>query len=374
MELANQYIVEEFSGLRGLESVEDNWKRIWLNIARPSFYHLFAWYWSYTKYLDETDGEISYYVVRTGSEPVAIVPVKRYERKLLGIPVLSLETPDHNHMGLTDVILAEQAGISSYAAIRKVVASEGTRRAADVFRILENCEDSILSRGLDPEFEGRVIRNPVTKSKYIDCSVTYEEYLGKLSGRFKKNNRRKRRKAEKLGLLQFAVLDSKQDFDKAYDAFLDLEASGWKGEKGKSTAIKQHENLRQFYENLHSRLQGEAEVIINSLALNGECIAAQYCVVVAGTVHLLKIAFDETYSDVSPGFLLLDELIKSVCENPGLDRINFVTGASWNDDWKPETLVVNELIIVNRTFKGWLLLLAYRTKSFLKKIMKPSDR
>jgi CelD/BcsL family acetyltransferase involved in cellulose biosynthesis len=234
---------------------------------------------------------------------------------------------------------------------------------------MENCEDSLLNKSLEEQAAGRVIRIPVAKSKYINCDLSYEEYQEKLAGRFKKNNRRKRRKAESLGKLEFDILNTQQDFNKQYEAFLDLESSGWKGEKGKSTAIKQHEELRQFYANAKSMVTGEAEVIINSLSLDGKCIAAQYSVIVAGTVHLLKIAFDEEYSEISPGFLLLDELIKVVCEQGSLDRISFVTGASWNDDWQPETLAVYELIIANRTIKGSLVLLAYRAKAVLKKIL-----
>lgn len=369
MELAEHGNVEKYSGLTGLESIAENWKQIRQQITRPSFYHLFGWYWGYTKYLDGSGESISYYVIRANNDPVAIVPVKRYERKLFGIPVLSLETPDHNHLGLTDLILAEESGFSAYAAIQNVLESEGKRREVDVFRVMESCEDSILNKYIEQQDAYRVIRTQVTKSKYIDCRVSYEVYLDKLTGRFKKNNRRKRRKAEKLGELEFDILDAQQDFDKKYETFLDLEASGWKGEKGRATAIKQHEDLHQFYGSLKAKLQGEAEVIINSLELDGKCIAAQYCIVVAGTVYLLKIAFDENYSEVSPGFLLLDELIRVVCENSKLDRISFVTGASWNDDWMPETLVVNELIIVNHTFRGRLVFLAYRVKTALKKIL-----
>lgn len=374
MELANKYKVEEVSGLPGLESIEESWKQIRQRISNPSFYHLFGWYWSYTKFLDKTGKNISYYVIRANGIPVAIVPAKRYERKLFGIPVRSLETPDHNHLGLTDLLLAEESGLSADAAIQNVLDSEGNRGEVDVFRILESCEDSILNKCLAQQDAGRVIRAQVTKSKYIDCRVTHEEYLEKLAGRFKKNNRRKRRKAESLGTLEFDILNSQQDFDQKYEAFLDLESSGWKGQQGKSTAIKQYDELRQFYLNLQSKVNGEGEVLINTLALDGKYIAAQYCVIAAGTVHLLKIAFDEDYSEISPGFLLLDQLINVACGNPQIDRISFVTGASWNDDWKPETLAVDELVIVNHTLRGSLVLLAYRAKTILKTILKKDNR
>ena len=73
-----------------------------------------------------------------------------------------------------------------------------------------------------------------------------------------------------------------------------------------------------------------------SLAISPVSKVAQIGILIRGVLNLLKIAYDEGYSEVSPGYLLIDNLITEPDDDHYISKISFVTGVDWIDRWKPQ--------------------------------------
>jgi CelD/BcsL family acetyltransferase involved in cellulose biosynthesis len=69
------------------------------------------------------------------------------------------------------------------------------------------------------------------------------------------------------------------------------------------------------------------------MRLDGRAVATQLAVECAGKFWLLKIGYDEDYSDCSPGMLLMLETLK-YASDAGLESYEFLgTAEAWTRRW-----------------------------------------
>lgn len=120
--------------------------------------------------------------------------------------------------------------------------------------------------------------------------------------------------------------------DGALQAFFAVEASGWKA--GTNTAISQHQDLRGFYTDVASAFSALGQFHIFLLLVDGVPVAAEYALSSGVHLYALKGAYDEQWSDYSPGHQLLVAVWRWCNEN-GLHEYNQVTSADWLTTWGP---------------------------------------
>jgi hypothetical protein len=95
----------------------------------------------------------------------------------------------------------------------------------------------------------------------------------------------------------------------ALEAFLALEAAGWKGKSG--TAIACDPDHARYVRRL-VQLFAEADgVLIDALLLDGKTLAMGLLIESAGRRHFLKIAYDEAEARHSPGRLLTVAMLRA---------------------------------------------------------------
>ena len=70
------------------------------------------------------------------------------------------------------------------------------------------------------------------------------------------------------------------------------------------------------------------------LELGGRTIAAKLALRTGDALHLLKIAYDESLGEHSPGSLLLEAVLERAADD-GLDRVSLVTSPAWAARWHP---------------------------------------
>jgi CelD/BcsL family acetyltransferase involved in cellulose biosynthesis len=88
---------------------------------------------------------------------------------------------------------------------------------------------------------------------------------------------------------------------------------------------------------------------INLLKTNGHTIAGQFCLVTGATLYILKIGYDEDFSPVAPGQMLLVQTVDRYARDGNVKFINLMTDAEWHERWKPHQLSVWEVSIFNVT-------------------------
>ncbi len=168
------------------------------------------------------------------------------------------------------------------------------------------------------------------------------------SAKVRANLRRRAKRLSELGAVGLLRVDGRggaAEVDDAVDAFLRLEASGWKGENG--TAIALDPALAGFYRRIAHEAAARGALAIRALLLDGRPVAVHLGIVHRGVYLLPKTAYDESLGNVSPGQLLQREVLAE-CEARGLAGFDFLgPDMPWKQDWAGE-LVPHDWLYVYR--------------------------
>jgi hypothetical protein len=217
----------------------------------------------------------------------------------------------------------------------------------------------------------------------VDCTTralfrpaqTADDYLKSvpLSGRHMKGLRRQERRLAETGRLEYVVLSSATDAKAWIESFMQLEAAGWKGEKG--TALLADEAGRSFFLAAISEAARRGRLMMFGLQLDGRFIAIK-CNVTAGCgAFALKIAYDEAYASYSPGVLLEIENIRrlhAMREIEWMDACAIPEHFMINRLWSDRRVIQTLLVASNR--RGGLLLSVLPLLRGLKRLLfKPQE-
>jgi hypothetical protein len=187
---------------------------------------------------------------------------------------------------------------------------------------------------------------------YFHCS-DLATALGHCSGQFKRNLRRQGRLLARRGAVSLTFARASSELDAAFEDFLRLEASGWKGAAGRATAISLHPHLRGFYGELKTRFAAANACLIALLKVDGVAIAAQFCLFAGYTLSVQKIAYDEAWRAEAPGSQLLLKTIEYCCAEPGIHQLSLVTAPDWAvGRWNPEVQEVWEAYVFRASLRS----------------------
>jgi CelD/BcsL family acetyltransferase involved in cellulose biosynthesis len=181
----------------------------------------------------------------------------------------------------------------------------------------------------------------------------YERIEAALDAKFRQNLRRRKRRLAEKGAVRYVQLDGKQDLETALADFLDIEASGWKGSQG--SAIKMKPETVGFYTQIARDAAKRGTLCIGFLELEGRRIAGHLSLIESGTHWLLKIGYDESLKEFSPGQQLASFCIEDACRR-GLARFDFLGPCmEWKLDWEPALRTHQWLTIFRATRKAELV-------------------
>jgi CelD/BcsL family acetyltransferase involved in cellulose biosynthesis len=164
--------------------------------------------------------------------------------------------------------------------------------------------------------------------------------------------------------VEFITAGDTESLSSAFDEFVGVEASGWKGRTG--TAIRADRRLMGFYRSLIDGFMPIGGVRINLLRVDGQCIAGQFCLKVDRSLYSLKIGYREDFSRLSPGNMLLEHVLKREFATGDVDAVDLITGAPWQRHWRPQTRKLFTAYAFNRTVRGGMSFRISRAKEHLR--------
>lgn len=321
-----------FASLRGQDVpavINEIWGEVLTGVQPRQFWHLPEWYEHYTRSLAQE--QIHFFIAYYYQRPIGILPLRQRSDVMYGMKVRVLELPTHAHMPLSDLIVDTRfLPPDFFSRFDRFLAREGI--AWDVL-VLQNvpAESCVLQL-----LNAAAARYLVNISRRYDCiraNGGYETLARGFASKTRENFRRARRRLSQAGAVEYVTASSGEDLAAAFTAFLEVEASGWKGSDGAGTAIKLDERLLEFYRGIMRAFEPNGGCEINLLKLDGQAIAAQFCLVVDDTVYALKIGYDEAYARFSPGKVLLDEMLRRALAAGR--HVNLTSNAPWHADWRP---------------------------------------
>jgi hypothetical protein len=172
----------------------------------------------------------------------------------------------------------------------------------------------------------------------IDCRAEFAGITSRLSKKFRKNMRYAHNRLAELPDVRFERTVDAANMDAAFDRFLKVESSGWKGEAGDRTAVALKPKQLGFYRAWVAALTGSGRCEFNELRSGDTCVASTFCVHVDEECAVVKIGYDERFAQVAPGHLLLERIFQQYCDDPSAKRISLVSAFAWNARWEPEVV------------------------------------
>lgn len=163
--------------------------------------------------------------------------------------------------------------------------------------------DAAVARGLG------VVLSERHPEAIIDLIAPWERFCGTMPGGIKQHMQ-KWRQLEKVGRLTFAKAgDAGEPPDRALQECFELEAAGWKGDRGVPMCAQA--DTRAFYEALVRETAAAGSLALYTLRLDGRLIAFDLGVQSGPRVDALKISYAQDLARYSPGrqrALRVDEL------------------------------------------------------------------
>lgn len=152
---------------------------------------------------------------------------------------------------------------------------------------------------------------------YLKSDLEGEAYLRKtLQPHHFREFCRLKRRLQQQGNLEYKIGRQPEEIRTGIEAFLKLEAAGWKGRKKTAMAANPHQAA---FAREAVQLLGQADQCrIHMLTLDGHAIAILIVFIACGVAYTWKTSFDEAYASYSPGTLLMIETTQNHLEDPNI--------------------------------------------------------
>jgi hypothetical protein len=146
-----------------------------------------------------------------------------------------------------------------------------------------------------------------------------ETYLKRsISKEHLREMRRQWRRLEGAGVLVHKVARQPAEVRAGLEAFLALEAAGWKGQRRSAMVADRYRAA--FAREAVTNLADNDHVRIHSLELDGKPIAILVVFVMGGEAYTWKTAYDEAFAAFSPGKLLVQKLTEQHLDDANIQR------------------------------------------------------
>lgn len=321
--------------VEGLEAIKPQWDELARNAVwrNPTYEHNFLI--PAIKHLGH--GEVRVVVVEgstaTGESTLhGLFPIVSKKMYHLPIPCVELWRHDQS-FDSTPLIAKPHAAqtlgcILDYLSEQKIgLLSLNTISAEPEFQLVLN---QVISERRCPicqrdRFERAALRPVDNSDDYVQQFV---------SKNVKKKYLQRQRRLAELGEVTYELSDDFSDYELLTSQFLEIEASGWKGESG--TALACDDSTKGFYEELVFRSAREGKARFVSLKLDGKPIVMLSDLRSGQAVYAYKTAFDEHFSAFSPGLLIeikniqylhdAEVSVSDSCTEPDNPTINRIWG------------------------------------------------
>jgi len=275
--------------------------------------------------------------------PVALFPLMAVQERLGPVVVRALYAPSRFDVLYLDAQLAEKADIRSVmrAILDRPLVGGGR---SDVLRLRDLRERSplrqrLLVAGFVPSrTDGGASYLPTDGARAPTSSTR----------NLKSQIKRAERRLGEMGLVEMRV--ATENLCEALNRFLEIENSGYKAQL--NSLAKEEGDRRILSEALrHGASIGGAAIV--ELWVAGVLAASQICLQVGTTMFVLKIAFNESMRDGSPGVVLMARFLEYCQKDDRLMKVDFCVRQAWHARWHCENEGSQAYTIPNsRTLAG----------------------
>ncbi len=163
-----------------------------------------------------------------------------------------------------------------------------------------------------------------------------------VSGDLRRRLRRKEKRLSERGHVEHLAIRPEDDVGRWIDEFLQIEASGWKGQRG--SALASSESGRRYFTEIATSAFRRGRLLMLGINFNGRPIARRCAFVSGEGSFAFKTAYDEEFANFSPGAML---------EMDSIRQLQTLRGVRWMDSCAaPDNFLVNRLSNDRKTIQS----------------------
>jgi CelD/BcsL family acetyltransferase involved in cellulose biosynthesis len=269
-------------------------------------------------------------MVRREGSLIAIAPLMISRTAIYGIPVRELGSISNDHTPRFDFVISGTA--SEHASAMEAIWRHlwDTHWEWDVMKLCQLEPGPTLDQltRLAESKSCRLATWPSTDSPYLPIAGRFEDHFATLPRGLRANLRRRMKRLEEIGPVEFEQVSSEAAIDSALAEAFRMEAGTWKGEAG--TAIACHNELARFYTSIAHAAARQGTLYLTFLLLNGQRIAFDLSLIYGRRLFKLKPGYLQEHHACSPGQQLTTMTVRDAFAR-GLSEVDFLGSA---DDWK----------------------------------------
>jgi CelD/BcsL family acetyltransferase involved in cellulose biosynthesis len=352
---------QAFRGREGLEQIAPAWHKFIAGMPEVRFNHLPEWYRAYLSSPEADPGRVWFVAAYRGAALAGIFPLHFQNFRAMAFRPRLLGTVEDDQLQLSDFVFPQTAENQELlCALTQWLRTQRIFRW-DELRLRKVSAESSIAYAARARLPPATVPLQHDASAYFKTAGTYEQATHAMNAKFKSNLRRRNRIAAESAPLRHQIY-RRDGLDKAFNIFLDLEASGWKGEGGSASAIRCRPAMLEFYTALVREFSVFDAVAICLLWHGDEAVAGKFCLQIGRTFYILKVGFSEAHAKFAPGLLLLERLLHHACDDPGIDVLHLVNEPPWAKFFRPEVISVWSYYAPNWSLGGLLVHLSLLAK------------
>jgi len=229
-----------------------------------------------------------------------LIPIKK--KRFYGMPIRSYESWKHDQCFDTTPLIRADVATETMSFMFDFIATE---LKSSLFSFENVAGEGEFARLLTHEFyqnERTVFHRDAYNRACFIPEADAETYIkSEVAKNTRKGTLRLERKLSGLGEMKTWVMQNDSDASKWAEEFLRLEGAGWKGKAG--TAMSSTPSETQFFREMIRRTHRAGKLSMVKIEFIGQPISMICDVHQASSAIHFKTAFDETYSQYTPGLI-----------------------------------------------------------------------
>lgn len=229
-----------------------------------------------------------------------LVPIR--QTRIYGMPLKTSQFWQHNHCYDCTPLLRHDCAEQVFRLIVQYLTDSEQNRLLSLEYVSNNSQfANLLTNFISENNRGCFFRDTFTRAAFkSECDLKTYQQLHISKNTRKKTNRLWRNLAKK-GHVETIHISAAEDSERAIQSFLKLEMSGWKGKSGSALACNANEEA--FFTEMVTRSMQNGKLSFFGLSLDGRPISLLCDLSSKAVSYAYKTAYDNQYSEFSPGFL-----------------------------------------------------------------------
>jgi len=353
-----------------IDPIEHDWQDLCSRTSDDPWYRRPEWVRAYVTHF-AAPGAVRLVTAWRGGTLHAVLPLLASRVRACGIPARRLRSAADYDAWRFDMARAE--GEPGSAALAAIVRRLPAIRGWDYLDLRD-----VPEGGAAEELASCAERAGLALARVDSLRTPYlslagfdgdpEFCLKRVAGSFRSNMRRAIKAAgSDVRLERIESLDPE-----AFERFVALEASGWKGQAG--TSLADTERALAYHRALFTAAERAGDFAMKFVWVGGKLVAAACAIERNGHHVVIKGARDDSHKKLSPGHLLVHLLLLD-CAERGTKVFDFAgVDEKWKLAWKPEILRHHNHYIFRKGLYGRALHTAmFKVSPAIKRLLRKPD-